>query len=287
VPSGGINIDSLLGVARLEARIKQLERSMDSIRPAATIGSRAGGKPPKPTNLQFSLQPGIVAFEWDASGSPDLKDYRIQIANNEGMTNATEYTTTDARFVYYAGIAGTTYFARVAARNQQLKSSDFTTTVTTAIGTNVASEDTASENAQVFYESTSSRQNNFFPTSSAWTTVKQTTTEALAVDITVPDDGTWALLIWSNLVTEFDNSDKASLQARLVENGLQVGTVDGSTHADLATGRYVGASPFFFRPIAVNGESYQYTIQGSILGAAGASDLITAAIGVLLIRLSS
>jgi hypothetical protein len=275
-----------LSNALLEQRLRQMEETLSSLHPPQTSGSRAGGKPPKPTNLQYSRQPGVIAFEWDASTAPDLKDYRVQIASNANMVSAIEYATSDARFTYYAGVAGTTYYARVAARNRQLKSSDFTSTVSTTIGTNVATAVETQDNAQVSYASTSSKQNGFFTTGGAWVTAKRDSTAALFLDVSIPDSGNWAVLVWSNLVTEFDNGDKAALRARLLENGEAVGTADGGTHADLATGRYVGASPFFFRPLAVNGSSYQYTIQGTIDSAAGASDLVTAAIGALLIRLS-
>jgi len=284
MPSGGVNIDSLLGLARLEQRLKQLESQLANIQPAAApVGSRSGGRPPAPTNLQFSRQPGVIAFEWDAVNASDLKDYRVQVANNASMVGFTEYITTDNRFVYYAGVLGTTYYARVASRNQGLKSSDFTSTLSTTIGTAVAADSSTSQDfiQPFFAQSNYLTSGNFFP-DGVWTTSKLNSTTSLAIDVTIPDTGTWVVIVWGALQAKADNNAKDAFEAQIAIDGVRVGTAVGSQAPDINTGQRHGGSPFFFHLTTVNGTTYQYTIQGQAIRQS--IEQFSSQIGALLIR---
>jgi len=281
-----VNNTSTINISRLETRIKTLEQQIRGLQGSGGTAAITGGVPPKPTDLAYSLQPGVIAFEWTDSPIADLLHYRVQIADNAAMTNLTEYTTVDPRYTYYAGVSGVTYYARVATRNRSQRSSDFTSTVSTPIGTTVATDDTATATdttylqvqfAQSSYESSG----NFF-SSSDWHTAKSNSTASLYINVTVPDEGTWVCLILGVLSAKGDNNQKDAFNAQIAIDGTRVGVPGGSCHADLATGRRHGASPFFIHQNMVNGTVYQYTIQGQATDQQ--IDQLGAQIGTILIR---
>lgn len=124
----------------LAQKVQELETRLDGLLSSAAQGTRVGGKPPKPTGLAVKDAPGVIAWEWDDTTIGDFDAYRVQISEDSGMTNAIERETKNAQFTYYDGVAGTTYYARVATRNTSEKSSDFTSTVSSAPGTATADE---------------------------------------------------------------------------------------------------------------------------------------------------
>jgi hypothetical protein len=124
-----------LNEALYEQRIKTLEEKVAQLERGAGVGDRqrTGGRPPKPTNLRLSATPGVIAFEWDPPIS-DVLHYKVQISENSAMTNASEFTTAEARFTFYEGVPGTDYYCRVATVNRSQRSSEFTSVVRGSIG---------------------------------------------------------------------------------------------------------------------------------------------------------
>jgi hypothetical protein len=268
-----------------EQRIVALEQQIASLSSANSTTSRAGGRPPKPTGLVFSRQPGVIAFEWDETTIADLKNYRIQISTSAGMTNATEYTSVDARFTYYGGVAGVTYYARVAARNRGEKSSDFTATVATTVGTTVATADaTATTDTGTPLMQKAETVYNGQRINTTDSDIKLDATTSLSVTVDVPTGGTWQILVMGSVVGEGDNNNKSGLRTRIWENGVEVGTQGAGTHADLATGRQFGSVPIHMNLAPTNGSSYQYTMKARAY--TNAFDSFAAGIYTLLLRIS-
>jgi hypothetical protein len=283
---GVVNNASGLGLSRLEARIRALEQQTRGLQGSGATAATTGGVPPKPTGVTYSRQPGVIAFEWDDSPIGDLLHYRIQISDNVGMTNATEYTTVDPRYTYYAGVSGVTYYARVATKNRSQRSSDFTTAVSTTIGTTVAvdADATGTDTTYVQVQFTSSSyetSSNYFATSDWWP-AKLNSTTTMSITVTIPDDGTWVVLILGVLSAKGDNNQKDAFNAQIAIDGVKVGVPGGSTHADLATGRRHGASPFYIHTGTTPGATYVYTVEGQATDQQ--IDQLGAQMGTLLIR---
>lgn len=254
-----------LSDAILEKRLKALESAVAALQNAGS-SQRAGGKPPKPTGLVFSRQPGVISFEWDASPIADLKHYRIQLSESAGFTNATEYTTVDPRFTYYAGVSGVTYYARVAARNRSERSSDWSATASTTIGTAVATDESDEDDTyttEIDYVSTSYETSSNYLTSGSWKPARLNASETLSLTVEIPPVGTWAVLVFAEFTAKGDNAAKDSISVQIAENGTRIGAPGASTHTDLATGRPHGATAFYFKKPAqvTNGATYQYSIE--------------------------
>lgn len=129
-------------------RIDALEKRIAALAPANRITSatnRAGGVPPKPTDLSVILTPGLAHLTWTGSRSSDLLTYLVEVSLSPDFVGVEEYEESSTRFIYSNGVEGLTYYARVFALNGARARSDASGTVTFVIGASSGSSVTSTQ----------------------------------------------------------------------------------------------------------------------------------------------
>lgn len=123
--------------AVLLRRIDALEKKVAALAPANRITAtttRAGGVPPKPTDLAVVLSPGLAHLSWTGSRSSDLLTYLVEVSVSPDFVGVAEYEEAGTRFIFSDGIEGLTYYARVFALNGSRARSDASNIVTFVLG---------------------------------------------------------------------------------------------------------------------------------------------------------